>query len=110
MNANRVIIFIYKTYNLKITFQEVYFVCQIIRGNLNGSQQEPLPILTVAKELNVDAVEGFIYWSTGHAVESSRLNGKHKKTYYPAELFSGKQGNSTLNILIEKVIFLLNSL
>ncbi|XP_054270502.1 proto-oncogene tyrosine-protein kinase ROS isoform X2 [Macrosteles quadrilineatus] len=63
----------------------------IIRGNLNGSQQEPLPILTVAKELNVDAVEGFIYWSTGHAVESARLNGKHKKTYYPAELFSGKQ-------------------
>ncbi|XP_046671359.1 proto-oncogene tyrosine-protein kinase ROS-like [Homalodisca vitripennis] len=63
----------------------------IIRGNLNGSQQEPLPILTVAKELNIDAVEGFIYWSTGHAVESSRLNGKHKKTYYPAELFSGKQ-------------------
>lgn len=77
------------------------FVCQIIRGNLNGSQQEPLPILTVAKELNVDAVEGFIYWSTGHAVESSRLNGKHKKTYYPAELFSEKRGyNLIINILM----------
>ncbi|XP_075227577.1 receptor protein-tyrosine kinase sevenless [Lycorma delicatula] len=63
----------------------------IVRGNMNGSQHEPLPILTVAKELNVDAIEGFIYWSTGHAVECARLNGKQRKTYYPAELFSGKQ-------------------
>ncbi|RZF32704.1 hypothetical protein LSTR_LSTR004132, partial [Laodelphax striatellus] len=63
----------------------------IIRGNMNGSQHEPLPILTVAKELNIDAIQGFIYWSTGHAVECSRLNGKQRKTYYPAELFSGKQ-------------------
>lgn len=59
---------------------------------MNGSQHEPLPILTVAKELNVDSIEGFIYWSTGHAVECARLNGKQRKTYYPAELFSGKQG------------------
>lgn len=60
---------------------------------MNGGQQEPLPIFSVAKELNVDAVQGFIYWSTGHTVESARLNGKQKQTYYPAELFSGKQGN-----------------
>ncbi|KAL1139033.1 hypothetical protein AAG570_009094 [Ranatra chinensis] len=64
----------------------------ITRGNLNGTQQEPLPILTVAKELNVDALHGYIYWSTGHAVECAHLNGKQRKTYYPAELFSGKQG------------------
>ena len=59
---------------------------------MNGSHQEPLPILTVAKELNIDAVNAFIYWSTGHAVECARLNGKQRRTYYPAELFSGKQG------------------
>ncbi|KAG8223272.1 hypothetical protein J437_LFUL001549 [Ladona fulva] len=63
----------------------------INRGNLNGTQQESLPILTVAKELNIDAVHAFIYWSTGHAVECSRLNGEYRRTYYPAELFSGKQ-------------------
>jgi hypothetical protein len=65
---------------------------QITRGNLNGTQQEPLPILTVAKELNIDAIQAYIYWSTGHAVECARLNGKNRRTYYPAELFSGKQG------------------
>ena len=65
---------------------------QITRGNLNGTQQEPLPILTVAKELNIDAIQAYIYWSTGHAVECARLNGKNRKTYYPAEIFSGKQG------------------
>jgi proto-oncogene tyrosine-protein kinase ROS len=48
--------------------------------------------LTVAKELNIDATEAYIYWSTGHAVECARLNGKNRRTYYPAELFSGKQG------------------
>ncbi|XP_069689840.1 proto-oncogene tyrosine-protein kinase ROS isoform X2 [Periplaneta americana] len=63
----------------------------ITRGNLNGAQQEPLPILTVAKELNIDAIQAYIYWSTGHAVECARLNGKNRRTYYPAELFSGKQ-------------------
>ncbi|XP_021913370.1 proto-oncogene tyrosine-protein kinase ROS isoform X3 [Zootermopsis nevadensis] len=63
----------------------------ITRGSLNGTQHEPLPILTVAKELNIDAIQAYIYWSTGHAVECARLNGKNRRTYYPAELFSGKQ-------------------
>jgi hypothetical protein len=46
----------------------------------------------VAKELNIDAIQAYIYLSTGHAVECARLNGKNRRTYYPAELFSGKQG------------------
>jgi len=54
--------------------------------------KEPLPILTVAKELNIDAVHAYIYWSTGHAVEVARLNGKSRRTYFPPELFSGKHG------------------
>lgn len=57
-----------------------------------GSGQEPLPILTIAKELNIDSQHAFIYWSTGHAVECARLNGDARRVYYPAELFSGKQG------------------
>ncbi|XP_031333150.1 proto-oncogene tyrosine-protein kinase ROS isoform X2 [Photinus pyralis] len=63
----------------------------ILRGNLNGTQQEPLPILTLAKELNIDAVQAYLYWSTGHAVECSRLNGADRIVYHPAQHFSGKQ-------------------
>lgn len=59
----------------------------IIRANLNGDQQEPLPILTVAKELYVDAVNAYIYWSTGIAVECARLNGVERHVYHPAQLF-----------------------
>lgn len=65
---------------------------QILRGNLNGTQQEPLPILTLAKELNIDAARAYLYWSTGHAVECARLNGADRMVYHPAQLFSGKQG------------------
>ncbi len=42
----------------------------------------------------MDAAKAFLYWSTGHGVESARLNGKARRTYYPAELFSGKHGES----------------
>ncbi|KAF4521972.1 hypothetical protein B566_EDAN012521 [Ephemera danica] len=63
----------------------------ITRGSLDGENQEPLPILTVAKELHIDSVNAFLYWSTGHAVECVRLNGHQRHTYYPAQLFSGKQ-------------------
>lgn len=62
-----------------------------MRSNIQGTHQEPLPILTIAKELSVDSENAFIYWSTGHAVESARLNGESRRVYYPAQLFSGKQ-------------------
>uniref|UniRef100_T1HB35 Tyrosine-protein kinase receptor n=1 Tax=Rhodnius prolixus TaxID=13249 RepID=T1HB35_RHOPR len=82
----------------------------ITRGNLNGSEQEPLSILTVAKELNIDAVEAFIYWSTGHAVECARLNGKQRHTYYPAELFSGKQVMGlTLDMITRDVFWIVRN-
>uniref|UniRef100_A0A1B0CKJ2 Fibronectin type-III domain-containing protein n=1 Tax=Lutzomyia longipalpis TaxID=7200 RepID=A0A1B0CKJ2_LUTLO len=45
----------------------------ITRSHLNGDQQETLPILAVAKELRIDSLRGFIYFSTGHAVESVEL-------------------------------------
>lgn len=59
---------------------------------MNGTQQEPLPILTLAKELSIDALQAFLYWSTGYAVECARLNGAERIVYHPAQLFSGKQG------------------
>nr|CAD7570351.1 unnamed protein product [Timema californicum] len=63
----------------------------ITRCNLNGSQQEPLPILEYVKELVIDSVHAFLYWSSGHGVECARLNGMQRRVYYPKEIFSGKQ-------------------
>ncbi|XP_075975168.1 receptor protein-tyrosine kinase sevenless [Anticarsia gemmatalis] len=63
----------------------------ITRGNLDGGNREPVPIVTVAKELTIDSLGAYIYWNTGHAVEAARLNGENKMVYYPAQLFSGKQ-------------------
>ncbi|XP_068617317.1 proto-oncogene tyrosine-protein kinase ROS [Battus philenor] len=63
----------------------------ITRGNFDGSNREPVPIVTVAKELTIDSLSAYIYWNTGHAVEAARLNGENKIIYYPAQLFSGKQ-------------------
>ncbi|KAK4881780.1 hypothetical protein RN001_005099 [Aquatica leii] len=77
----------------------------ILRGNLNGTQQEPLPILTLAKELNIDAVQAYIYWSTGHAVECARLNGADRMVYHPAQLFSGKQVMGLTLDLHRKMIY-----
>ncbi|XP_045468365.1 proto-oncogene tyrosine-protein kinase ROS isoform X2 [Harmonia axyridis] len=63
----------------------------MIRGNLNGTQQEPLSISAVAKELEIDSVKAYIYWSTGYAVECAHLNGVDKIDYRKAKFFSGKQ-------------------
>ncbi|XP_045523257.1 proto-oncogene tyrosine-protein kinase ROS isoform X2 [Pieris brassicae] len=63
----------------------------ITRSNFDGSNKEPVPIVTVAKELTIDSLGAYIYWNTGHAVEAARLNGENKIIYYPAQLFSGKQ-------------------
>ncbi|XP_059481438.1 proto-oncogene tyrosine-protein kinase ROS isoform X2 [Neocloeon triangulifer] len=63
----------------------------IKRCGLNGEDPEPLPIFEVAKEIHVDSLNAYIYWSTSYSVSSTRLNGGNKTVYYPATLFSGKQ-------------------
>ncbi|XP_028033617.1 proto-oncogene tyrosine-protein kinase ROS isoform X3 [Bombyx mandarina] len=63
----------------------------ITRSSFDGSNREPVPIVTVAKELTIDSLAAYIYWNTGHAVEAAKLNGENKMVYYPAQLFSGKQ-------------------
>lgn len=68
------------------------FLFQITRGNLNGGQHEPLPIVTLARELNIDSINAYLYWSNGHSVECARLNGAERRPYYSGQLFSGKQG------------------
>jgi proto-oncogene tyrosine-protein kinase ROS len=68
------------------------YLFQIKRCSLTGEDQEPLPIFEIAKEIHVDSLNAYLYWSTSYSVESSRLNGQNKTVYYPAQLFSGKQG------------------
>ncbi|XP_015176489.1 PREDICTED: proto-oncogene tyrosine-protein kinase ROS isoform X2 [Polistes dominula] len=63
----------------------------ITRANLNGTQQEPMSILAIVKELMIDSLEAYLYWSTGHAVEVARLNGQDRRYYHSDEIFNGKQ-------------------
>jgi proto-oncogene tyrosine-protein kinase ROS len=82
----------------------------ITRSYLNGEQQEPLPILTLAKEIKIDALQGWIYYSTGHAVEACRLNGKDKHIYVQLQLYSGKQiMGLTLDIENHKLFWIVRS-
>ncbi|XP_025828950.1 proto-oncogene tyrosine-protein kinase ROS isoform X3 [Agrilus planipennis] len=60
----------------------------IIRGNLNGFHQEPLPILKPVKELSIDPVRAYLYWSTGYEVECAHLNGADRITYYSTKSFT----------------------
>lgn len=55
--------------------------------------------MTVAKELTIDSLGAYIYWNTGHAVEAAKLNGENKMVYYPAQLFSGKQGTKIIDCM-----------
>jgi len=63
-----------------------------LRENLFGGQRELLLESNIVKELKVDSVGGYLYWSTGFSVKSSKLNGKDQKSYYNADYFSGKKG------------------
>jgi hypothetical protein len=51
--------------------------------------------------LKVESVGGYLYWSTGFSVKSSKLNGKEQQIYYSADYFSGKKGMSALYSLIK---------
>lgn len=63
----------------------------ILRENLFGGQRELLLASNIAKELKVESVGGYLYWSTGFAVKSSKLNGKEQHSYYSTDYFSGKK-------------------
>ncbi|XP_042904175.1 proto-oncogene tyrosine-protein kinase ROS isoform X2 [Parasteatoda tepidariorum] len=62
----------------------------IFRSNIDGSQAEPVPILTMAKAIAIDSTNGYLYWATSHTVERSRLNGMDHFVYLKNALFSGK--------------------
>jgi hypothetical protein len=66
-----------------------------------AEESELLPLITVAKELRLDSEHAQLYWSTGHAMESARLDGKNRTVYFRAQLFSGKQGATPLASLLQ---------
>lgn len=83
----------------------------ISRGNLRGGEQEPLLPLTAREvDLKIDSHRGYMYLSSGHAVEYCRLNGKHRKEYYRKEVYSGKQVMGlTLDMDNERVYWIVRS-
>lgn len=42
-------------------------------------------------DLKIDSLHGYLYFSSGHAVEICRLNGKNRRDYYRTEVYAGKQ-------------------
>lgn len=63
----------------------------ITRSNLHGDDEEYLVTISARNtDLKIDSLRGYIYFSTGYAVEYCRLNGKQKKEYYRFEVWSGK--------------------
>ncbi|XP_063703914.1 proto-oncogene tyrosine-protein kinase ROS isoform X2 [Culicoides brevitarsis] len=73
--------------------KKIYYSNQIqqsiTRANLLGEQQEALSILASAKEMKIDSLRGFIYYSTGQTVEACRLNGKDNRQFYDAGKYTG---------------------
>lgn len=83
----------------------------INRGDLRGGEQEPLLSLTAREaDLKIDSHRGFMYFSSGHAVEYCRLNGRQRKEYYRKEVYSGKQVMGlTLDMDNERVYWIVRS-
>lgn len=57
-------------------------------------------MLALARELKVDSLEGYIYYSTEHAVECATLHGTRKRVYFNVGYFSGKRGIIYLAFII----------
>lgn len=66
----------------------------ITRSNLVNYEPEFLfPLSARETDIKIDALRGFLYFSTGHSVEYCRLNckDKDKKEFYHMEAYSGKK-------------------
>lgn len=61
----------------------------ISRCNFDGSSVETLPLFSTVKELRIDPINAFLYWSTGHAIEVASLNALVKYKYFQTAPFSG---------------------
>ncbi|XP_050535151.1 proto-oncogene tyrosine-protein kinase ROS-like [Daktulosphaira vitifoliae] len=62
----------------------------ILRENLFGGQRELLISSSTAKELKVESVGGYLYWSTEYSIQSSKLNGKELYNYYTVNYITGE--------------------
>lgn len=82
----------------------------ITRGRLNGEQQEPLSIIAAAREIKIDALRGNIYYTTGLTIDTCRLNGKNRKSYFSVAAYSGKQVMGlTLDLDNENIYWIVRS-
>ncbi|KAJ8678681.1 hypothetical protein QAD02_014468 [Eretmocerus hayati] len=62
----------------------------IFRSNQNGSRREPIILAGMVKNLLIDSMEAYLYWSTSRTVEVVRLNGEGRRWYRSEEDFNGQ--------------------
>lgn len=86
----------------------------ITRGNLINFEPEVLfPLLSAPEaDIKIDAVSGFLYFSTGHSVEFCRLNckDKDKRKFYDMEAYTGRKVMGlTLDFDMRRVYWIVRS-
>lgn len=85
----------------------------ITRGDLINYEPEVLfPLSARETDIKIDALHGFLYFSTGHSVEVCRLNCKDKdrKEFYRMETYSGKKVMGlTLDFDMKRVYWIVRS-
>lgn len=69
----------------------VYILFKIFRSNFDGNHEEPIVFSKVVKNLILDTMEAYLYWSTSRTVEVVRLNGEDRRHYRSEEDFNGRQ-------------------
>ena len=62
---------------------------QIFRSDIAGNKMESV-YQSAAQDLAVDALNGFLYWTSSHSVEAARLNGDGHIEYQFWPYFSGQ--------------------
>ncbi|XP_037079270.1 proto-oncogene tyrosine-protein kinase ROS-like [Pollicipes pollicipes] len=71
--------------------QQLIYGAPLEGGGVGAAAASPLPFVTAARHLRVDALSGVLYWSTGHSVEASYLSGERQRHLFRTGIFSGKQ-------------------
>ncbi|XP_031627487.1 proto-oncogene tyrosine-protein kinase ROS-like isoform X2 [Contarinia nasturtii] len=83
----------------------------LTRGNLINFESEILFALTAVEvDIKIDAIRGYLYFSTGNSVEYCRLNcnDKNRKKFYTIESFTGRKVMGlTLDFDINRVYWII---
>lgn len=71
--------------------QQMILRCNAGACDHSSEKMEWLHIITMAKEIAVDSMQGILVWNTGHTLEACRMNSYSRTDLYQTGLFSGVQ-------------------